>query len=358
MKSLPSEDPSDEIKVEHPAAAFPASNALIDGQQAGTFTINDINAVPDTAAVRISIADRHNNSVLADGVLNEDGNWGVKTVDLSQLTGNEVDLHIKTLDAFGNESFTVQRLVKAKPPVAKAVLLDKIADDNAINATESKSLFVGGIRVDGEATTVEVSLSDATGMGVKAQAIQGIDGEWSADRIDVSQLTDGALKLVVRTRNVFGNESVTERALTKSTSSPAKAALPAHIVTHNIVNAAASRSFAVRGMSADPLATRVDISLTDQQGNSVEDSAIKDDRGLWNAEGLNLQSLNDGVLKLCVTSYDAYGNTSVTTRSLAKEAKPLEDDSTNVEVPLLGTEDHASHVDLIGVTLMETAARG
>lgn len=346
-------------------ATFPETigeHDSINAEQAACFTISDICADADAAAVRISVTDRLKNSVSADGVLRKDGKWAVMETDLSELADGEIDLNIRTLDAFGNESVAVRRLIKATAPLAKAALPDTIADDNAINAFESRSLSICGIGADAETTTVQLAFSDATGLVIDAHATKGMDGQWAVEGVDISPLSDGELHLVVRSRNAYGNESVTERWLTKFTASPAKAAFPATIVEQHTVNANESNSFHVRGMAADPLATSVTLCVTDPDGNATEVESVKDSRGLWHAVGIDLSPLNDGELQLCAKSYDAYGNISLATRSVRKDTTSSPETS-RPEIIRETTRTHEADGPIIKgaqteSSLHETGARG
>lgn len=322
-------------------------NNVINARDAGRFCIPDITADADAAAVRISITDRLNESVSAEGVLGTDGKWAFAETDLSKLTDGELELTARTLDAFGNESVAIRRLIKATATVAKAVLPEAITRDNSINAVESKALAVRDIRVDPETTGVQLMISDAIGGAIEAQAVRDAAGQWAATKMDVSVLADGELQIAVRARDAFGNESVAERTLTKSTAAPAKAAFPANIANHNI----ASKSLSIRGVTADPLATNVKISVMDNSGNTIETGAVKDFKGHWNVVGLDLSTLADGDLQLAATSFDAFGNESVATRTITKAA-------TTTTKAARTTPNATNKAESTTTSLRESAARG
>ncbi|MFO7954336.1 MAG: retention module-containing protein, partial [Thioalkalivibrio sp.] len=203
--------------------------------------------------------------------------------------------------------------------------LDAVAAELTVTGTvDDTVLDISGTSTDvGEGETVDLKITDQNDNTVTAQATVAADGTYSVDNVDVSGLTDGELIIDAEATDNNGN------GLTAQTT----AALDA-VDGDLTVDARANDSDAVldiNGTSEDVAdGDTVNLTITDQNGDTVTTSTTVDSNGDYGVIGLDVSELADGDLTIDAAATDNNGNglTAQTTATLDAVAGDLTVDAT------------------------------
>ncbi|MGB7251501.1 MAG: Ig-like domain-containing protein, partial [Phormidesmis sp.] len=270
-------------------------------------------AEPDSV-VNVTFTDAAGNTVTAQVPTDDTGNWSLtgNEADISGLDDGPITVDVTSTDDAGNASPLASTTVtKDAATPADPVLNGPIEDDDIINAAEQADVFLEGTAEPD--SVVDVTFTDAAGNTVTAQVSTDDTGNWSltGNEADISGLDDGAITVDVTSTDDAGNVSnVVTTTLTKDGLLPAEPAIAGPIAGDDSVNATEQSAVLVDG-TAEPDSV-VDVTFTDEVGNTVTAQVPTDDTGAWSLTGnaADISGLDDGPITVEFTATDAAGNES------------------------------------------------
>ncbi|MDP3534496.1 MAG: retention module-containing protein, partial [Halomonas sp.] len=260
----------------------------------GNDTTPTINGTSDEigGTVSVVVTDAAGNRQELEAVVGDDGTWSVEVE--TALAEGDYTVDASITDAAGNtgttsDTGTVETVVSELTVTA--------AVDNG-----DATLDISGTSVDVAAgSVVAITITDQNGNTVTAQATVDADGNYSVAGVDVSGLTDGDLTIDAVATDNNGNE------IEADTSAELDAVESALSVNASVDNDAATLD--ISGSTTDvPENGVVNITITDQNGNTVTAQATVGADGNYLVENVNVESLTDGPLTIDAVATDNNGN--------------------------------------------------
>ncbi|PST99525.1 type I secretion C-terminal target domain-containing protein [Photobacterium aquimaris] len=286
--------------------------------------LGDITFVENNQPVTITVTDSQGKTITFE-TTNNDGAWNISATDLSSLAEGELTVIAETIDIAGNP-------VSATDTIIKDTLADITANfegngDNYLNRVEiPESDLFGSVSNVEDGQTVTIKITDSNGLD-KSFTTTVIDGKWTIENADLTDLAEGELTILAETVDIAGNPASATNTIIKDTLAD--------------INA----NFDGKG---DEYLNRFEIPVTDLFGNveNVEDGqsitiTITDSNGLekihtttvingkWTIEDADLTDLAEGELTVIADTVDIAGNPVSATDTIIKDT--LADISANFE---------------------------
>ncbi|WFE71381.1 retention module-containing protein [Halomonas sp. M1] len=270
-------------------------NATVDNDAATLDISGSTTDVPENGVVNITITDQNGNTVTAQATVGADGNYLVENVNVESLTDGPLTIDAVATDNNGN---TIEADTSA--------VLDAVESALSVNATvdnDAATLDISGSTTDvPENGVVNITITDQNGNTVTAQATVGADGNYLVENVNVESLTDGPLTIDAVATDNNGN------TIEADTSAVLDAVESALSVNATVDNDAATLD--ISGSTTDvPENGVVNITITDQNGNTVTAQATVGADGNYLVENVNVESLTDGPLTIDAVATDNNGNT-------------------------------------------------
>ncbi|WP_322407034.1 Ig-like domain-containing protein [Idiomarina sp. PL1-037] len=259
----------------------------------GTVTVSGGSTdLPEGTEVAITITDANGDTVETTATVDANGDYTVDA-DVSGLVDGELTIDASATDNNGD-------------PVSATdtAELDNVAGDLTVaSEVTDGSITVSGSSVDmAEGTEVAITITDENGDTVTTTAIVDGDGNYSTNA-DISGLVDGDLTINAVANDNNGTE---QTASTNDELDNVDGSLSADAtVTDGTVT--------VSGGSTDlPEGTEVAITITDENGDTVETTATVDANGDYTVD-VDVSGLVDGELTIDASATDNNGETVTAT---------------------------------------------
>ncbi len=286
--------------------------------------LGDITFVENNQPVTITVTDSQGKTIIFE-TTNTDGTWNISATDLSSLAEGELTVVAKTIDIAGNSASATSTIIKDTLASITANFDGK--DDEYLNRVEIPvtDLF-GSVSNVENGQTVTIKVTDSNGLE-KAFETTVIDGKWTIEDADLTDLAEGELTILAKTVDIAGNPASATNTIIKDTL------------------ADISANFDGKG---DEYLNRFEIPVTDLFGNveNVEDGqpvtiTITDSNGIkqtytttvingtWAINDADLTALAEGELTVIADTIDIAGNTISATNTIIKDT--LADISANFE---------------------------
>ncbi|WFE71382.1 Ig-like domain-containing protein [Halomonas sp. M1] len=269
-------------------------NASVDNDAATLDISGSTTDVAEGTVVAITITDQNDETVTAQATVDADGNYSVADVDVSELTDGPLTIDAVATDNNGN-------------PVNGSTTAELDAVESALNVNASvdndaATLDISGSTTDvAEGTVVAITITDTTGATVTAEATVQADGSYSIDGVDVSSLQDGLLTIEAVATDNNGNE------IEADTSTELDAVESALSVNASVDNDAATLD--ISGSTTDVAEGQVvALTITDTTGATVTAEATVQADGSYSIDGVDVSSLQDGLLTIEAVATDNNGN--------------------------------------------------
>ncbi|MBL9122456.1 MAG: hypothetical protein JNG90_02410 [Planctomycetaceae bacterium] len=179
---------------------------------------------------------------------------------------------------------------------------------SAINIANAATTTVSGTGTPG--AHVAVVANDGTHTSIGYTTTVAADGTWSIAGIDVSKLKDGTITYQLAASDNYGNAVLASRTATKTTVAITTVVDP--------VNASNVADVSVSGTGQVGAAIKVVVSDNAATPHTVEKTTTVAADGTWSVTGLNLTTLNNGVIQFAATATDAAENSVTTIRKVTK----------------------------------------
>ena len=274
-----------------------------------------VDNVEDGQTVTVVLTDGQGNSrTLTATVIN--GSWSLTAADLTGFADGNLTASASVTDQAGNNASATDTMAV---DILAAIAMDvDTGRDDFINRFEMKRVDIQGTVTDVEnGQTVTVTVTDANGFSLTFTTLV-VNGQWTLDNLDLSQMLDGNLTFVASSIDTAGNPTSTTTIVPKDT----KAGVTIEAVDNDgVLNSTESTGATLRGEAAnieDGLAVRVIV--TDANGNSLSFTATVLD-GQWQLDNLDLSSLVDGSLSLRAITADAENNPATATNTILKDTQ-------------------------------------
>ncbi|MCU4677357.1 tandem-95 repeat protein [Catenovulum sp. 2E275] len=256
-------------------------------------------------------------SISIETTSDANGDWTIESneLDISALNNGSLTVTVNQTDSAGNTSANAEQEITLDNSAPSApVIINPIATDNIINASEDEAVYLSGTAESG--AKLNISITDtANNAAITTQVTADSNGSWnlSGNELDVSGLTNGELTISATQTDTAGNISsaVSETVTLDNMISSVDITTP--IEGDNYINAAEDNDVLITGSGAETNAT-VSIQITD--GSNTESAQVTaDGSGNWTLSGseFDVSSFNNGNLTISATQTDAAGNTSSAT---------------------------------------------
>ncbi|MCG3865460.1 type I secretion C-terminal target domain-containing protein [Photobacterium sp. Ph5] len=286
--------------------------------------LGDITFVENNQPVTITVTDSQGNTITFE-TTNTDGAWNISATDLSSLAEGELTVIAKTIDIAGNPASATSTIIKDTLASITANFDGK--GDEYLNRVEIPvtDLF-GSVSNVENGQTVTIKITDSNGLE-KSLETTVIDGKWTIEDADLTDLAEGELTILAETVDIAGNPASATNTIIKDTLAD--------------INA----NFDGKG---DEYLNRFEIPVTDLFGTveNVEDGqpvtiTITDSNGVektytttiingtWTIDDADLTALAEGELTVIADTIDIAGNTISATDTIIKDT--LADISANFE---------------------------
>ncbi|WP_241029959.1 MULTISPECIES: Ig-like domain-containing protein [Citrobacter] len=196
---------------------------------------------------------------------------------------------------------------------AVAIVINRIATDNVINAAEKGEMLV----ISGKTTGIEANqLVDITFAGKAYQAVVKADGTWSitVSATDMISLENGVVMVDATAKNAKGEDCSSSRAVLVATDLPT-----VQIITmaggDSIINIAEStQPLVINGTTGVPAGCKVEVVLN---GKTYSTTAKAD--GTWSltVPAADVEALTHSDQTVTVNAYDRYGNKGTSSSTLS-----------------------------------------
>ena len=251
----------------------------------------------------------------SDESVNQQGlNFFYQTV---QRTGNELiaESGFETTAAAINQANNESSAASVDTYAAITVDEDQVC--SGTGEGEIYNLF--GVVDDVEdGNTVYVTVTDIEGNS-KTFVTTVIDGSWSIPDADLSGLVDGLIIVTANTQDNNGNEASATTDFIKDTL--AEITIDVDAGKDGIVNRFEASNLSISGTVTNVEdGQMVTITVTDNQGNSLEFTAIVEN-SLWQIELADISGLGDGPLEYSATVTDQSCNTATATINVLKDSQ-------------------------------------
>jgi large repetitive protein len=239
----------------------------------------------------------------------QDGAWSlsVPASAMETLIDGRAQVSVSVTNVNGN-SADASRVVIVDTQ-APTITLDKLSDDNIINAAEAQQdLLISGSSNAEAGQTVSVTLNGKT-----YQTTVMADGRWqlSVPAADVGALADGTVTVTATVSDVAGNTSSADRIGLVDATVP-QVTINDFVTDTNTVNQIAHSQAQILSGSVTGAAAGDAVTITI---NNVDFTTVVDAAGNWSL-GLPasvIQGLADGTWTVGVSVTDASGNTGSNT---------------------------------------------
>nr|WP_318418052.1 type I secretion C-terminal target domain-containing protein [Photobacterium leiognathi] len=286
--------------------------------------LGDITFVENNQPVTITVTDSQGKTITFE-TTNTNGTWNISATDLSSLAEGELTVVAGTIDIAGNPASATSTIIKDTLASITANFDGK--DDEYLNRVEIPvtDLF-GSVSNVENGQTVTIKVTDSNGLE-KAFETTVIDGKWTIEDADLTDLAEGELTILAETVDIAGNPASATNTIIKDTL------------------ADISANFDGKG---DEYLNRFEIPVTDLFGNveNVEDGqpvtiTITDSNGVektftttvingqWTIDDADLTALAEGELTIIADTIDIAGNPISATDTIIKDT--LADISANFE---------------------------
>ncbi|WP_373296975.1 beta strand repeat-containing protein, partial [Alishewanella tabrizica] len=256
-----------------------------------TLSGNTVDVAPGST-VQLTITDQFGTSIVVTALVNADGSYSLAGVDISSLADGALTITASAVDNNGN-------------PISANTGLTLDAIDSAITVAAElaadNSLTLSGNTVDvAPGSTVALTITDQFGNTVVVNALVNADGSYSLAGVDISSLADGALTITATAVDNNGNPIIANTGITLD-------AVDSAITV--AAELAADNSLTLLGNTVDVApGSTVEITITDQFGNTVVVTALVNADGSYSVAGVDISSLADGALTITASAVDNNGN--------------------------------------------------
>jgi len=254
------------------------------------------------ATISIVVTDGTKTTAAVTTTVDEEGNWEIEGIDISELADGTVTFRVTATDEAGNKTEKTQTATKRTVHVT--VVTDPVNSENEDSITVSGTGQVGA--------TVRVTVTDGDNTTQVYTTTIGSNGTWSISNIDVSMLDDGTLTVTAVAEDDNENEATSTKTTTKDTDAPDVAITS---VTDPING---SNSSNVSASGTGEAGATITLTVTDGDNTTTTYTTTVGSNGTWTINGINVSSLDDGTLTFRVTAKDAANNTAEATRTSTK----------------------------------------
>ncbi|PSW66042.1 RTX toxin [Photobacterium leiognathi subsp. mandapamensis] len=286
--------------------------------------LGDITFVENNQPVTITVTDSQGKTISFE-TTNTDGTWNISATDLSSLAEGELTVVAKTIDIAGNPASATSTVIKDTLASITANFDGK--GDKYLNRVEIPvtDLF-GSVSNVENGQTVTIKVTDSNGLE-KSFETTVIDGKWTIEDADLTDLAEGELTILAEIVDIAGNPASATNTIIKDTL------------------ADISANFDGKG---DEYLNRFEIPVTDLFGHveNVEDRqpvtiTITDSNGVektytttvingaWTIDDADLTALAEGELTVIADTIDIAGNPISASDTIIKDT--LADISANFE---------------------------
>ncbi len=290
--------------------------------------------VGDGETVNLTITDQNGNTVTATATVDANGEYSVTGVDVSTLTDGPLTIDAAATDNNG-DAVTAQDNSAALDATAGDLTVDTVTVDDA-----AQTVALSGSSTDvGDGETVNLTITDQNGNTVTATATVDANGEYSVTGVDVSTLTDGPLTIDAAATDNNGD------AVTAQDNSAALDATAGDLTVDTVTVDDAAQTVALSGSSTDVGdGETVNLTITDQNGNTVTATATVDANGEYSVTGVDVSTLTDGPLTIDAAATDNNGD-AVTAQD---NSAALDATAGDLTVDTVTVDDAAQTVALSG----------
>ncbi|MCF4010555.1 beta strand repeat-containing protein, partial [Rheinheimera sp. UJ63] len=301
--------------------------------------------VAEGTVINITITDQNGKTVITQATVLADGSYQLADVDVSALADGPLTIEATAVDNNGN-------------PLAAdtSATLDAVAGSLDIAATVDNTdgtIDLSGTTTDvAEGTLINITITDQNGQTVITQATVLADGSYQLADVDVSALADGPLTIEATAVDNNGNP------LAADTSATLDAIAGSLDIAATIDNT--DGTLDLSGTTTDVAeGTVINITITDQNGQTVITQATVLADGSYQLEGVDVSALADGPLTIDATAVDNNGNplaadTSATLDAVAGSLDIAATvDNTDGTLDLSGTTTDVAEGTLINITITD-----
>src|SRR5690606_5967688 len=282
--------------------------------------------VPPGSTVTIAVTDQDGNEVPATATVQPDGSYSVD-IDLSGLTDGPLTVAASSADYNGDPVTDTDAGVLDAVPGALTVDLGDTTDPTQVPITGTTTDVPPG-------STVTIVVTDQNGNEVPATATVQPDGSYSTDTVPPG-VPQGPLTVEAGGAD-YNGDPVT------GTDSDVFDAVPGAL-TVDLGDPTDPTQVPITGTTTDvPVGSTVNITVTDQNGDEVEATAIVQPDGSYSVD-TDLSGLTDGPLTAEAAASDNNGNPVTDTDTGVLDAVPgavtidLGDTADPTQVPISGT---------------------
>ncbi len=325
-------------------------NDVLNSEEVSNLTIVGTLGEAGVSLESVTISDKDENEIevdLADVIINSDGTYSLKNIDISSLIDGNITVSAHSIDSDGNSS-TIDSISTKDTLYGNdgddnnnnvtpaEVMITDASGDNVSNASEIASNTIAGSIGEGGSILESVKIVDESGKELDIE-LENVElnkyGEYSIENVDLSSLTDGELTIYSSSIDVDGNRITKTDSIHKdivygddgedNDSEITPVAINITDSNNNsIIDSAEVSNSIISGTIGEGASSLDSLIISDELGKelalSLEGIEIADD-GTYSIENVDLSSLSDGELTLSASSTDNDGNKAFTTTTIDKD---------------------------------------
>ncbi|ROR99916.1 T1SS-143 domain-containing protein [Sinobacterium caligoides] len=306
---------------------------ILDAEEAANCTLKgQFDHVLLGAEVVVTTVDGRGAAINYTTTLQADGYWKVEHASLTSLADGTLKLSASTVDQAGNPASIATEAYLLTTPfitiVAEQNETELDGNDGIINRFESPTaIFKGAVLNVADGLPITLTVTDVEGNSEQLEII--VSGRRWFAHIDVSTLVDGELKARADVTNEFADYATDSTVVALDQT----ADITVNVADDNdVINATEALSATIFGDSFDINSGQpVDILIKDDLGQVDTATATIQDTNSWSASGLNISSLQAGVLSVTANTQDVAGNPATATHSILYDPFAVIDDITIID---------------------------
>lgn len=232
-------------------------------------------------------------------------------VDLTTFSEGPILINASTADAAGNP--TSEQVEVIKDTISPALSIELPLEGVGFNATGARSVLIRGT-ID-ESLPLSVNVTDSRGdflfKSIPENTLVERDFGWRTT-FDLTELTDGSIEIIVRTRDVAGNPTMTQRSVILDKLPPVLSLdAPA---TGDFINLANYQAVTFAGSLKDAISSTNTLNVI--YGDARHESTLSDGRFTITHD---FSSVPDGRVSLTLEVTDEVGNQEASSLLLQKD---------------------------------------
>jgi len=243
--------------------------------------------------------------------------WQVNDADISSLLDGTITYSVDVIDVAGNPA-TKSTTTEKNTQAAITIEVDTNGDvtDEVINNEESTLFVISGTTTNVEDnSSVTISVSDAFNTLTFTATVTS--DTWQINNADISTLVDGDITYIAEVTDLVGNPANASTTVLKDTTASIT------IVTNDaLINDIEITSTDISGTVAN-IEDNQTVNLAVTDGVTTIDFSTTVISGVWQVTGMNLSSLEDGLITYTVGSSDVAGNPASNSTTSIKDSEAL-----------------------------------